>query len=1853
MRHFIGILIVIAQLALGQAKEIVGVDDTINIPPDKEECSCSWSKWMNSGPPDDTGTEDETYRRLREAGETFCESPVDIQCYNWAKKSIGPPAFSEVCNKDLGLTCSLLCDDYSVRVACCYCPPAAIGPEFLIASKSKAGCLGASETSPRTLVTVSRCEVGNRAQTWAWVSKYYLKNIETQQCLSVSPNKSITLENCDLREASQKWKYSDRTSLLGVYGKSDYLDIDGGAVRLVKSKEVDGWLAQVQEGKTSMKNMRSPPCDTALPAPVHGSISCSLGRYVSSECTFTCDYGYRLEDGAEEAAICTDDSEFTADTPNCEKILCNPAITAIEYGSVHCTNKNNLDSSCVFVCNSGYALLGDNQLMCMEDGAWNHESPSCSRITCSPDLAKDGLQFGTVNCTNAVYYDSKCTYSCNQGYEMIGPRIRTCRLNEEWDETKPLCQKIRCPPIIASSNSGMICSAGTDYSSTCKFTCDTGYVMVGSASSTCNADKTWGSEAPECERKKCNQLTRPDNGHNMSCSEGNFYGSRCSFTCDRGFKIDGEETLECTDEGWNYGAPKCMQITCSRLIQPNNGRVSCTNGELFDSICSFTCSDGFKRIGADHAKCTDKGWDNVPPVCEQITCPAIPKIKNGNIFCSKDNIVGSGCLVLCDNGYDLPPGVQNAPVLCQDTGTWSGTPAACKRIQCRDITILQGLLTCSDMNNFNSTCKFRCKEGYNMLGAKEATCTKSGWDAQAPNCGRRTCSPPLARPSNGQIKCRTSGLPVCTFSCNTGYQLVGESSSECQSDESWSVEDIPVCEIVKCRVTQRPPAHGNVVCDKGNTFGSQCTFGCDKGYTLVGEEVVTCTADKTWDSTTPTCEKKVCPVVEQPNFATMTCDNQFFYASMCRFQCNTGYGLVGSTSVECFQNSTWSASPPYCERITCKPSYSNPSNGRVDCSDGNNHGSKCTFACEEGFSLAGGSVSTCRQPGWTLNQSPTCRKISCPDDESGIPNGSRRCDHANDYKSMCVYSCNLGYDIIGESRTECLRQGTWSNTKPHCKEIQCPRIPPVKNGDVICQNKNAYNSECYFLCDDGYLRRPNIHTVRCMGNKRWNPVGFPVCEIQNKTITTTTTAIPETTTPEVTSSAAPVPATVTNTTVAIKAVATTRPNIISETPQDEISITKATEYEPPEQTTAAAAPEKTTIGVITGGHGQVHGSVTVNPGEESSGFPVIIIAVIGTIIVIVLILLIAFVVWKKRGKKKTNYKSGPMLSLKQNSRHDHTELGPLIPNSNGMIKKFTEISMDRLEMEFNRRHADDDKLFREEYHSLLDGTGSKEAGGRAKNKDKNRYTNILPYDHSRVILPKLGIDPDSDYINASFVDGYKHKGKFIAAQGPKENTIADFWRMAWEQNVSTIIMATNLEERKEPKCARYWPQSETETFGDIVVCNVGENHLVDYTIRQFTVQRVQTESTMSSKRNITQYHFTSWPDFGVPKSPSGILKFLRKIKHSSPTGYGPIVVHCSAGVGRTGTFICIDAMMDMISRENKIDVFAFCAQLRQQRPEMVQTEQQYIFIYQAILEHHLYGDTEVEASEVSGHIDDLMQRLPGNVTGMEHEFKKLTSIRIQKEHMRAGNHPANMRKNRVLLILPYDWNRVMLPIKRGQENTDYINASYIDGYRRKDAYIATQGPLPHTTEDFWRMIWDSQSGSIVMLTELVERGQGKCAQYWPDDGSAMYGDIRAELLSTKETEDYSERDFKLSLDSSNSPREHFVKQFHYHGWPEVGAPVSSYSMIELVEAVQKQQQISGNRPIVIHCSAGAGRTGAFCALSTALEQVKAEGVLDMFQIVKCLRMQRPHMVQNLEQYEFCYRAVQEYIDSMSEYDNFK
>ncbi|XP_023276861.1 receptor-type tyrosine-protein phosphatase delta isoform X12 [Seriola lalandi dorsalis] len=563
-----------------------------------------------------------------------------------------------------------------------------------------------------------------------------------------------------------------------------------------------------------------------------------------------------------------------------------------------------------------------------------------------------------------------------------------------------------------------------------------------------------------------------------------------------------------------------------------------------------------------------------------------------------------------------------------------------------------------------------------------------------------------------------------------------------------------------------------------------------------------------------------------------------------------------------------------------------------------------------------------------------------------------------------------------------------------------------------------------------------------------------------------------------------------------------------------------------------------------------------------------------------------------------------------------------------------------------RLKANDNLKFSQEYESIDPGQQfTWEHSNLEVNKPKNRYANVIAYDHSRVLLSAIDGIPGSDYINSNYIDGYRKQNAYIATQGSLPETFGDFWRMIWEQRSAIIVMMTKLEERSRVKCDQYWPTRGTETYGLIQVTLLDTVELATYCVRTFALFK----NGSSEKREVRQFQFTAWPDHGVPEHPTPFLAFLRRVKACNPPDAGPMVVHCSAGVGRTGCFIVIDAMLERIKHEKTVDIYGHVTLMRAQRNYMVQTEDQYVFIHDALQEAVNCGTTEVPARNLYAYIQKLTQIEGGeNVTGMELEFKRLANTKAHTSRFISANLPCNKFKNRLVNIMPYESTRVCLQPIRGVEGSDYINASFIDGYRQQKAYIATQGPLAETTEDFWRMLWEHNSTIVVMLTKLREMGREKCHQYWPAERSARYQYFVVDPMAEYNMPQYILREFKVT--DARDGQSRTVRQFQFTDWPEQGVPKSGEGFIDFIGQVHKtKEQFGQDGPISVHCSAGVGRTGVFITLSIVLERMRYEGVVDIFQTVKMLRTQRPAMVQTEDQYQFCYRAGLEYLGSFDHY----
>ncbi|XP_060948091.1 receptor-type tyrosine-protein phosphatase kappa [Limanda limanda] len=562
----------------------------------------------------------------------------------------------------------------------------------------------------------------------------------------------------------------------------------------------------------------------------------------------------------------------------------------------------------------------------------------------------------------------------------------------------------------------------------------------------------------------------------------------------------------------------------------------------------------------------------------------------------------------------------------------------------------------------------------------------------------------------------------------------------------------------------------------------------------------------------------------------------------------------------------------------------------------------------------------------------------------------------------------------------------------------------------------------------------------------------------------------------------------------------------------------------------------------------------------------------------------------------------------------------------------------------NLMKTSDSYGFKEEYESFFEGqSASWDVAKKEQNRTKNRYGNIIAYDHSRVILQPIEDDPSSDYINANYIDGYQRPSHYIATQGPVHETVYDFWRMVWQEQSACIVMVTNLVEVGRVKCYKYWPD-DAEVFGDFKVTFVEVEPLAEYVVRTFTLER----RGFNEVREVKQFHFTGWPDHGVPYHATGLLSFIRRVKISNPPSAGPIVVHCSAGAGRTGCFIVIDIMLDMAEREGVVDIYNCVKALRSRRINMVQTEEQYIFIHDAILEACLCGETAIPVCEFKAAFYELIRiDSQTNSSHIKDEFQTLNSVtpQPQPEDCSIALLPRNQDKNRFMDGLPPDRCLPFLITIDG-ESSNYINAALMDSYRQPAAFIVTQHPLPNTVKDFWRLVYDYGCTSLVMLNE-IDLAQG-CPQYWPEEGMLRYGPVQVECMSCSMDCDIISRLFRVC--NLTRPQEGYlmVRQFQYLGWAgHREVPASKRSFLKLILQVDQWQREGeeGEGRTIVHCLNGGGRSGVFCASSIVCEMAKRQSVVDVFHAVKTLRNSKPNMVDTPEQYRFSYDLALEFIES--------
>lgn len=562
-------------------------------------------------------------------------------------------------------------------------------------------------------------------------------------------------------------------------------------------------------------------------------------------------------------------------------------------------------------------------------------------------------------------------------------------------------------------------------------------------------------------------------------------------------------------------------------------------------------------------------------------------------------------------------------------------------------------------------------------------------------------------------------------------------------------------------------------------------------------------------------------------------------------------------------------------------------------------------------------------------------------------------------------------------------------------------------------------------------------------------------------------------------------------------------------------------------------------------------------------------------------------------------------------------------------------------------------LLRVEWQLLCKVEGhSVRHGAKSTNECKNQNKKILPYDYNRVVLDPIPGIPDSDYINASYIDSLLKPNAYIATQGPNEKTIVDFWRLIWQETVPCIVMLTKTFDFIKVMCNQYWPSqvNQTENYGDIGVTVLDEEYLANFVIRNIKIAKGAEE------RPVIHFHYTEWPCHSVPFA-SGLLEFRRRFRlyMKNVDAERPIVAHCSDGAGRTGVFLAIDANLELAEEDGNFDVFPYVKQLRGSRRGLVESLDQYRFIYETLEECIQCGVSWFPVADLSQKLKHKsMKHGIGRLNEYQKEYQKICRMtpKFTIGDCAGGHRQENRDKNRDVIVVPPDNYRPYLTSFQGNDCTDYINAVFVDGYTRPKEYIITEWPLKHTASDFWSLVYDHDCNTIVALcnpdpTLLYP-------SFWPDSSrSRKYGNVfTVEHMSNHHYPNIKTWIFRISkkvvslteLMAGVKAESKTTQLFQITCWP-IGhkVPTSTNALVELMNMVERWRQRTTFGQVVVVSTNGCARAGVYCSASAAIEQVIQHEEVDVFQAVKTVRRHRPQLVDSMTEYKYCYDLVLHYV----------
>ncbi|XP_052783017.1 receptor-type tyrosine-protein phosphatase mu-like [Mya arenaria] len=533
---------------------------------------------------------------------------------------------------------------------------------------------------------------------------------------------------------------------------------------------------------------------------------------------------------------------------------------------------------------------------------------------------------------------------------------------------------------------------------------------------------------------------------------------------------------------------------------------------------------------------------------------------------------------------------------------------------------------------------------------------------------------------------------------------------------------------------------------------------------------------------------------------------------------------------------------------------------------------------------------------------------------------------------------------------------------------------------------------------------------------------------------------------------------------------------------------------------------------------------------------------------------------------------------------------------------------------------------------------------------RNRYKGIYPYDGTRVKLR----DCETDYINASFIDGYNKRHAYIAALGPMSKQLGDFspfWQMIWQEKVEKIVMLTNLVEDGKDKCEQYWPHPGTsQDYGVYFVSCLIEDEYADYTRKEFTISKGR------ETRELHHLHFTCWPDKGVPEDVTGIVEFRQRVLTIPGQFDGPVLVHCSAGIGRTGTYIALDILTREGESEGSIHIPGCVINMRHDRANMIQTTNQYEFLHKALAS----SLSDISKPIRGKHFRQYMRQMGDK--DFNGQFQEMQTVleRPSDKEMHAVERNKRMKgKNRAFADIPGDHNRPCLFLDRTPGAAGYINAVYIDSLKEKDHFLVVQSPMKETVTDFLTLLFQENCTCVICFEPSTqEQKKQNVGLYYPAVNKILKQGMFQVSCTKQENHGYcTKRLLTIKHNETNGqPSEREVTHFSFNAWDYTNdIPRSTKDSLDLIKSVDSNSRETSNRgPILVHCLDGAGKSALFCVVSILVEKMGINQEVSVVNTIRKVKSRRKLAIPNKTQFEFCHECVLTYVKSFeySQYANF-